>query len=162
MHAVPVLRPAQPEDVEFLFRVYASTREDELTATGWNADQQRSFLLMQFNAQDRHYRGEFPRAQFYVIEVDGTPVGRLYLDRAERETRILDISLLPAFRNQGIGTMLLNDIMMQAARDASTVVIHVERHNRSVQLYSRLGFVPVEESAVYLRMVCSPGQEKIA
>jgi len=59
-HPVPALRVARPEDFDFLFRV-GSTREDELNATGWDEDQRRSFLAMQFNAQDQVLPKEFFR-----------------------------------------------------------------------------------------------------
>src|SRR5215472_2771619 len=169
-HPIPTLRAARAEDFDFLFRVYGSTREDELNATGWDEDQRRSFLAMQFNAQDQYYRRNFPHAHFDVIEIQGAPAGRFYVDWSEHEIRVLDISLLPAFRCQGIGTILLNKLVVEAGQQARPVVIHVERHNRALNLYSRLGFQPVGESAVYFRMVWLPGssharagnQEKIA
>jgi ribosomal protein S18 acetylase RimI-like enzyme len=168
--ALPVLRCARPEDRDFLFQVYASTREEELSATGWDEDQKRAFLFMQFSAQDQYYRNHFPHARFDVIEVQGTPVGRFYVDRSGQEVRIIDIALLPASRCQGMGTMLLSDIILEAKERARTVVIHVERHNRAFRLYCRLGFEPAGESGLYRRMVWQPGssnpqagrQEKIA
>ena len=154
---IPTLRAARAEDFDFLFRVYGSTREDELSATGWDEDQRRAFLVMQFNAQDQYYRRNFPHAYFDVIEVQGTPVGRFYVDRPEREIRVLDIALLPAFRCQGIGTMLLNELIVEAGEQACPIVIHVERHNRALNLYLRLGFQPAGESALDRQMVWSPG-----
>ena len=54
------LRPAQAEDTEFLFRVYASTRSEELARTPWTEDEKRAFLEMQFNAQEKDYSARFP------------------------------------------------------------------------------------------------------
>ena len=39
----PELRPSSPEDREFLFRLYASTREEELRPFAWNPAQQEAF-----------------------------------------------------------------------------------------------------------------------
>lgn len=36
------LRPITPQDQDFLYRVYASTREEELKQTGWKEDEDRS------------------------------------------------------------------------------------------------------------------------
>src|SRR5882672_3989068 len=85
-------------DEAFLFEVYASTRTAELAATGWSEPQQESFLRMQFQAQDKHYRGNYPGADLQIIRVDGQPAGRLYIHRRAGEIRIMDIALLPAFR----------------------------------------------------------------
>src|SRR4051812_8492249 len=51
------LRPETEDDTPFLFRVYASTREQELAqAVGWSAEQKLAFLTQQFQAQRQHYR----------------------------------------------------------------------------------------------------------
>ena len=47
------LRPIAPDDEELLFRVYASTRAEELAAVAWTDEQKAAFLRMQFAAQHR-------------------------------------------------------------------------------------------------------------
>ncbi|MBL8252187.1 MAG: GNAT family N-acetyltransferase, partial [Candidatus Competibacter sp.] len=49
------LRPIAFEDCDFLFRVYASTRAEELALTGWDETQKQAFLAQQFEAQHHHY-----------------------------------------------------------------------------------------------------------
>ena len=56
------LRPIGPEDEAFLYRVYASTRADELAPLGWDEAQQTAFLRMQFAAQHQYYHAQFPNA----------------------------------------------------------------------------------------------------
>jgi hypothetical protein len=75
------LRPVEPGDEEFLYRVYASTREEELAQTGWDEAQKAEFLRMQFDAQSSYYEEHYRRAAFSVILSDDHPVGRLYVDR---------------------------------------------------------------------------------
>src|SRR5204863_10048783 len=102
------LRPITPEDMDFLCRVYASTRQDEMAlVTDWSEAQKTAFLQMQFNAQHAHYAEHYAHAQFQIILLDGAPIGRLYVDRRVKEIRIVDISLLPEYRNRGIGSGLL-------------------------------------------------------
>lgn len=146
------LRPARDEDREFLFGVYAATREEELAPVPWTPEQKEAFLRMQFDAQDAYYREHYAGSDFLVIEVDGAPAGRLYLARWAREHRIVDIAVLPAYRNRGIGTRLLRDIIAEADRAGKPVSIHVEMHNPARSLYDRLGFAPVDEHGVYLLM----------
>jgi ribosomal protein S18 acetylase RimI-like enzyme len=87
-----------------------------------------------------------------VVVVDGEPAGRLLVDRWDREIRIVDISLLPAFRGRGIGSALLQELMAEAAESERSLSIHVERNNPALRLYERLGFEPAGDEGVYLRM----------
>jgi hypothetical protein len=51
----PGLRPAGPGDAEWLYRIYASTRDEELAVVPWDAAAKEAFLRMQFAAQDSCY-----------------------------------------------------------------------------------------------------------
>lgn len=144
------LRPVTAEDTEFLVAVYASIRMEELAATDWTLTQKTEFCQMQFTAQDLHYRQHYPTADFRVIESNGTPVGRLYVDRWKQEIRIMDIALLPGHRGRGIGTKLLLDLQREAAGCGKSLSIHVERFNPALQLYERHGFRIIDDKGVYL------------
>jgi ribosomal protein S18 acetylase RimI-like enzyme len=146
------LRPITPEDVEFLARVYASTRADELAVTGWSEELKADFCRRQFDAQSAYYAENYSDASFQIIERDGWPVGRLYVARWEKEVRIVDITLLPEFRGSGIGTRLLANLQKEARAASKSLTIHVERFNRALTLYQRLGFQQVEDKGVYLLM----------
>jgi ribosomal protein S18 acetylase RimI-like enzyme len=143
------LRLETPADREFFFRVYAGTREDELAQVDWDDAQKQAFLRMQFEAQDRYYRENYPGYEFQVIQVGDQPAGRLYLHRRPDEIRIMDIALLPDYRRQGIGTRVLRALQAEAQDRALPVTIHVERFNPALRLYERLGFQFVEDRGVY-------------
>jgi ribosomal protein S18 acetylase RimI-like enzyme len=151
-----VLRPAGATDERLLFDVYAGTRAD-VAALDWSAEQKAAFLAMQHRAQDSHYRSHFPEARFDVIEIDGEAAGRLYVQRSEGEIRILDIALLPRHTGRGIGTMLLRALQAEAESTRKVLVLHVEQYNPARQLYLRLGFVPVAEQGVHIRMQWAAG-----
>jgi hypothetical protein len=95
------LRAVTAGDTVFLAAVYAATRTEELAATDWDDSQKAEFCRMQFTAQDSHYRQHYPTAEYRVIEIRDTPVGRLYVDRWSREIRIMDIAILPEYRGKG-------------------------------------------------------------
>ena len=154
--AETTLRPITPEDRDFLLRVYASTREEELALTSWDESQKREFLAGQFAAQDTWYHERYPGATLDVILVDGVPAGRLYVHRREREIRLMDIALLPDFRGAGIGTRLLNGLFAEAAAAGKTLTIHVEAYNPARRLYERLGFQKIGEHGVYHLMEWTP------
>jgi ribosomal protein S18 acetylase RimI-like enzyme len=150
------LRPVGPEDLSFLFRVYASTREEELALTSWDEGQKRAFLESQFAAQDAWYRERYPGATLDVIEVDGVPAGRFYVHRREREIRLMDVALLPEHRGRGIGSALLHDLFAEAAAAGKRVTVHVEEYNPARRLYERLGFKKIGEHGVYHLMEWRP------
>jgi ribosomal protein S18 acetylase RimI-like enzyme len=146
------LRPIAPADDAFLARVYASSRAEELAITGWSEELKVQFCRRQFDAQSAYYAANYPEAAFQIIERDGWPAGRLYVARWEKEIRIVDITLLPEFRGSGIGTKLLRDLQKEARAAGKSLTIHVERFNRALGLYQRLGFQQVEDKGVYLLM----------
>lgn len=155
-------RRATEDDVPFLFRVYASTRADELARLPWPEAGKRAFLDMQARAQHAHHQRHFPDADRLVIEAGGAPAGRLYLQRRAREHGIVDVALLPEHRGRGLGTALLRDLLDEAGARVRAVELHVERLNPARRLYLRLGFTPVEEGEVYDRLRWGPPQANTA
>lgn len=144
------LRPAGDGDRETLFRIYASTREQELAVVDWPAEARQSFLRQQFEAQDHHYRQHYHHTRFDLVLLDGEPVGRLYVARWAAEIRIVDIALLPEARGRGLGATLLASLLAEADAAGLPVTIHVERENPARRLYARLGFRLAEDKGVYL------------
>jgi len=150
-HSVAV-RDSNAGDGEFLCRVYASTRTDELAQVPWTHEQKERFLRQQFQAQDHAYRNNYPGAEFSIIVADAANAGRLYLHRRPDEIRIMDIALLPEFRGRGIATQLLKQILQEGQTSSRIVTIHVEVFNPAQRLYQRLGFSKVAEQGVYCLM----------
>jgi ribosomal protein S18 acetylase RimI-like enzyme len=146
------LRPVREGDAPFLFRVYASTRREELAQVDWSEAQKDAFLRMQFAAQTQHYREHYAEADFDVVECDGEPAGRLTVLRAPGEIRVVDLALLPPWRGRGIGGRLLRELLAEAAAAGLPVRVHVERTNPALRLYARLGFAPAAELGPYLRL----------
>ena len=118
----------------------------------WDEQQIEDFLFMQFNAQHSFYHDQFRQAQFDVIELDNTPIGRLYVDRRSQEIRIIDIALLPDCRGKGIGANLMQSLIDEASQNNKSVTIHVEHNNPAIHLYQRLGFKHVHDEGVYYFM----------
>ena len=152
MTLTTTLRPIREDDQPFLYRLYASTREDELAMVDWTPEQKQAFLAMQFKAQHTFYMQEFAGARFDIIEMDGEPIGRLYVDRRRDEIRIIDIALLPGYRRQGIGTRYLKEVLAEGRDCDLPVRIHVEANNPAMGLYRRLGFRKIDTNGVYWLM----------
>jgi ribosomal protein S18 acetylase RimI-like enzyme len=150
------LRPIRSEDREFLCQLYASTREEELSLIDWPAHQKEAFLRMQFDAQHAYYQEHYAQASFQVIVLDGQPVGRLYVQRWPDEIRLVDISLVPSQRGSGLGSSLMRELMAEAESSGRPLTIHVEKFNRALRLYERLGFRQAEDRGVYWFLKWSP------
>lgn len=144
------LRAAGPTDADFLLRVFAGTRADELALTGWNPQQCEVFIRQQALAQATHYQAHWPDAEHAVIEcpLDGRrqDIGRLWLHRRADAVHVLDIALLPSWRGRGLGTQVLRRVAAEAAAVGRALTIYVEAGNPARRLYDRLGFEPVGEA----------------
>jgi ribosomal protein S18 acetylase RimI-like enzyme len=152
------LRPVLQEDEDFLFEVYVSTRTDELIQTGWDDAQKQSFLKLQFAAQRQYYEDRFPEGKHQIILVNNLPAGRIYVASSDKEIRILDLALLPQYRNAGIGTSILQNILTEAKTSGKPVRIYVESFNRSLRLFERLGFRKANEAGLHFLMEWVSGE----
>jgi ribosomal protein S18 acetylase RimI-like enzyme len=143
------LRPETEADVEFLAGLYASTREEELRPVEWSDEVKKAFLRSQFDAQSLHYKEHYSAAEYWVIEREGQPVGRLYLHYQPKDLRIVDIALMPEHRRHGIGGTILRQLLADAAVTGRAVSLHVEKNNPALRLYQDLGFNVIGEHGYY-------------
>jgi len=146
------LRQATPDDEPFLLDVYASTREEELAGLGWDDNQTRAFIRMQFLVRERSY----PRGDDRIILMNGRAIGRMLVNRSDSAILLTDIALLTEYRNAGIGTGLIQDLMKEAAESAKPLHLHVLETSPAVRLYERLGFSRLGTDAAYLGMKWDP------
>jgi ribosomal protein S18 acetylase RimI-like enzyme len=143
------LRPQSEADRPFLASLYASTRTQEMAMVPWSDEQKQTFLQWQFDAQTSHYDTHYEGADFLIVEREGAPIGRIYLDRRPDEIEIIDIALLPESRGAGLGSRLLRDVMQEAEAGGKSVMIYVENFNPARHLYDRLGFQHIDTNGVY-------------
>jgi ribosomal protein S18 acetylase RimI-like enzyme len=139
------LRDAAAQDETFLREVYASTRANEMALVPWTNEQKAAFLNFQFDAQNSYYRAQYPAARFQVVCNDDEPIGRLYVLREDEQIRILDVTILPDYRAQGLGSTLIDELLDEAIATKKTLTVWVEADNRSQSLFRRKGFLMVHE-----------------
>lgn len=97
--------------------------------------------------------GTRPDDHCLVAEVKGKIVGAVWsrimedYGHVDEHTPSLAVSLLPEYRNQGIGTQLLNRLLdlllMNGYHQAS---LSVQKENPAARLYRRLGFQVLKEN----------------
>lgn len=142
------LRHATDDDRPFLRHLYETARQEELAGLSWTEEGRRAFLDHQLSVQELAYRKAHPDARFFVVEMEGAPVGRLSIAEAADVVHVIDIALLPEYRGAGAGEQLLRWVIAKARR----VTLSVGRWNRAQRLYSDLGFVVVGEDEMYVHM----------
>jgi len=149
------LRPERDDDRDFRFRLFVDSRLPEfaLLARQVGPAAYDEIMRMQFQAQTVSYRAQFPQARFDIIELDEASIGRIVVDRPGAEVHIVDQAVVPALRNRGIGTAVMRALMDEAAAAGLPVRLKVASSNDpSMQLYLRLGFVPIETAPLYIEM----------
>lgn len=135
-----------------LAAIYASTREEELLPVPWTAERKKAFTDWQSAQQEQHYALHYPHAERLVIE-QGGPIGRLYVDTTRAEVRLMEVTLLPPYRNRGIGTRLMDELLRYADSLGREASLHVEPFNPAKRMYERMGFAVRETRGIYEFMV---------
>ncbi len=152
------LRHATDADRDFLISVFASTRELELQALASNSAQVQIFIDLQFNAQQQSYAAAHPAAENNIISVADRPIGRMLVDRSGDTIHLVDIAILPDYRNQGVGAELIGGLLAEGSTTGRAVVLSVFHTNPAIHLYNRLGFSKVDEESLYWKMRWLPKQ----
>jgi len=150
------LRPASDADYDFMRRLYAATRAEEMEHFPFDEAQKQVFLDQQFAAQFEHYGIHYPTCERNIVERGGVPIGRFWIDEWRDQIRIVDIALMPECRGAGIGSLLLQQVLVRSASAGKPVTIHVEAFNPALRLYQRLGFEQVDTNGVYYFMRRAP------
>ncbi len=134
------LRPCTSDDDVFLHDVFSTTWESEVAALP-NQKLARHVLRIQHIAQERRFGTHFPGHQRYVVMEDGERAGRLYVDLQEGTLRIVDLTLLPAYRACGLGVRILRDLCALAAVEGRSVTLAIGRDSTALTDYCvGLGF----------------------
>lgn len=153
------LRDVTPDDQQLLFQIYASSRELELSFTGWDLEQQAAFLQHQFQAQRTHYAKYYPDATHQIILANGEAVGRLWVERRHGKLLILDLIVLTAWRRNGIGSQILLQLKEEAVQTGLPLQISVEMGNPSLAYFQRLGFTVINEDGPHFTLEWRPPTE---
>jgi len=146
------LKPITKDDEPFLYEVYVSTRRKEIDSWGWSVEQIQHFLEMQWCAQQTSYRQQFPDASHCIILSDDKYVGRLLTENLPEHHHLIDISILPSFQGNGLGTYLITQLQQKAKEENKPVILQVFQTNPARDLYERLGFQVMSADEIYLKM----------
>ncbi len=125
------LRDANEEDFDLLYRLHRDTLKPYVRdARAWDEAWQLENFRQHFNPENQR-----------IIRHEGRDIGSLSLHDHETFLLLDNIALAPELRNQGIGTIVIREVLDLAKRRAIPVRLNVLKANRAAKLYERLGFV---------------------
>ncbi len=140
------LRDATAADREWLYQLNRATMRDYVVQTwgAWDEAFQRQYFDDRYTPEGRQ-----------IIVVEGADAGGLIVHREASRIFLGDISLLPAFQSQGIGSEVVHDLLEEAAGLDVPVELQVLKVNPARALYERLGFVAFDETETHVLMRAS-------
>jgi ribosomal protein S18 acetylase RimI-like enzyme len=157
------LRAVEASDEDFLLRVYADSRAEEMKLVAWSDEQKLTFLRSQFEAQRAQYQERFPDAEYSVILYREQPAGRLWIGRTREQIRLLDIAILPEFQNRGIGAALLGRLLAESEQTGLPLRHMVFKPNTAaLRFYRRFGFEQIDDVGAYIHMERRPASSSAA
>lgn len=146
------LRAIAAGDQAFIDALYRSTRDD-LAAMEIEESFLAQLIRLQQEAQAQGVRRTFPQAQYFLLERDGEPVGRLVIEATAERVHLVDLALAPAFRNLGAGSAVLRALQSLAEQRGQPATLSVTLANSAARrLYGRLGFVVTDSDPLQERM----------
>ena len=124
------LRDARDSDFPFAEALYLGTMEPLLSELGdWDRGKFSKRIRTHFKAQECQ-----------MITVDGQDIGFMQVIETDVDLNIAQIHLVDGYRDQGIGTQIVTDLVARAEQDGKTISLSAPRNNRAIALYKRFGF----------------------
>jgi len=136
-------RDATPADRDWLYALKRATLRPYVEATWgrWDeADQRERFA--------RGFRPEETR----IVQLDGQPVGALRVRESDGRVFLADVAVTPERQRRGLGRAIIRGVLDQAAAGGRAVRLQVLKVNPAHELYARLGFATIEETATHFVM----------
>jgi len=152
-------RSAEPVDEELLFQLFVEAQQHieelQLDPAMW-----RSLVGMQYKGRRQSWAASYPGAVDSILCLQdelgaSVPVGRLLVDRRPGCWRIVDVAVLAAYRNIGLGSWAVKSCQQQAHAAGARLELQVRPENPARLLYERLGFKAVSESPLAVEMIWS-------
>ncbi|HEV7206884.1 MAG TPA: GNAT family N-acetyltransferase [Jatrophihabitans sp.] len=113
-------RFAGAADSRLVRQMLADTRDDLLLMP---SDVRDTVVEMQVHAERCLIAAEYPGATHEILVADGTDVGRLVVDVAGPEVRVIDLTISRGHRRHGLATAVLRDVLADAGRRPVTITV---------------------------------------
>lgn len=115
-----------------------------------------NLLSGQYAAQTADYRSNYPKAWNQIIVFDRADAGRAIWSTEKGDLLLIDIVVLTEYRGKGIGGAVLNWLFDKSREGQMPIRFCVEKGNRAMRLYERLGFRRIEDLNSHFQMEWRP------
>jgi ribosomal protein S18 acetylase RimI-like enzyme len=147
-----VLSRATAEDDAFLAKLFHDVHAAEFAPLGLPENALAQLLNMQFRGQRGGYAAQFPQAVDEILWIGSVRAGRVLVNEAKDELRLVDIALLGPYRGQGVGGRVLQQLCERASAAGLPLRLSVRFGNPAEGLYQRLGFVRTGSDGINVAM----------
>ena len=137
------LRQAIADDAPLFYNVIDRTMREFIVTTwgAWNEER------VQHESDED---SSSPNAQ--VIQIDDISIGVLVVERCPTHIQLEQIYLLPEYQRMGIGTVLLNSLILEALQSKIPIHLRVMAVNPAKKFYERLGFIVTKVTTEFFFM----------
>jgi GNAT superfamily N-acetyltransferase len=140
------LRPATTDDMPFARRLYLDNmRAVTERVLAWDEARQAA----SFDAR-------FVPHEVSIICLDEQDIGWMQIAESDEEFFLKQFFVHPDHQRRGIGTTLLQDLIVRAARAGKAVTLGVVKGNPARSLYARHGFRVTSEDQYKVYMAKEP------
>ena len=106
----------------------------------------QKIIDQQYHAQHEVYFASYDTAQYGIIQWSGISIGRLYVHYRDHEVRVLEIAILPEYRDRGIGGIVMKGLCIEAGMRRTPIRLHVHYLSPALRFYQKLGFRRIGEA----------------
>jgi ribosomal protein S18 acetylase RimI-like enzyme len=146
-----LLRSIVPDDDRFLYKLYRDNHRSAFECLG--PELCKSLLKQQNIIQESQYRDQYPELEGFIILSNQIPVGKLYLNRDEKKTVLVNIEISPVQQKKGIGKAILGNLIRESEANHRPIRLHVAHDKTAVlEWYLKLGFRRIAEKDLYIEM----------
>ncbi len=141
-----------PYDEPFLKQLFFDVHSEDKIWLSLGREQRATLMEIQYTAQRNQYAQTFPNSKHQIIGFKGRDVGRVLLSETESEVLCVDIAILAEYRNQGIGGILIRNLIEESECSNRIFGLSVLKTNRAIGLYERLGIEITADEGIYWKM----------
>lgn len=140
-------RQAKSEDFDFIYSTKKEALYDYVNEIwGWNENYQIETFTKNFNP-----------VNIQVIENRGKSIGVIEIEETTAVIDLINIELIPQYRNKGIGTTIINELLTISNGKNKSVKLRVFKNNSlAYKLYQALGFYRYDESEYHYKLIYDP------
>jgi ribosomal protein S18 acetylase RimI-like enzyme len=141
------IRPAGPTDFDRLYEIHRAALGPYVTQVwGWDEAWQRN-----------HFKEFLDANGIDLLLRDGAVIGFTHVVESPDQIMLSSIEIDPHCQGRGIGTAVINDLIVSARQTSRSVRLQVLKVNRRArELYVRLGFTSAGDTATHVQMSFTP------